>query len=144
MCTSEAQASYKTPYVAGSLNVVRKAEEPFPWNTHASVLFKVNRNKHQKIDKMIMPAHTLPQNGCYFASASVWQKAIYILHAPNKFTTTQQRPTVQLSNHQTAARSVISCLLRAYYRIHTAITIILEYIKANQASIKLVKLLFLI
>lgn len=60
---------------------------------------------------MKMAGHALPQNACYFASASMWQKAIYILHSLCKLTTTlQQRPAVQLcsqSGHHTVTSSVI-------------------------------------
>lgn len=92
------------------------------------------QNKHwpyffffKEIHKMMMPAHALPQNGCYFASASMWQKAIYILHTRCKLTTTlQQRPIVQLCTSQSGHHTVASvCLLTTYYRIHTVIIIIL-------------------
>lgn len=33
-----------------------------------------------EIHMMITPIHAIPQNCCYFASASVWEKAIKILH----------------------------------------------------------------
>lgn len=56
----------------------------------------------QDVHKTMEPAQRLPQNCCYFASASVWQKAINILHTLCKLTTTrQQRPTVHRSDKST-------------------------------------------
>lgn len=80
------------PYVSYSLNELRKqkqnnASTEYRLFKHNSVIMYAKQTLLicfffsflQEIHKM-MPAHTLPQNGCYFASASMWWKAIYILH----------------------------------------------------------------
>lgn len=142
-----------TPCVSGSLNevrsrttlsdiyVIQKYEElsshACKTNTHAFFFL-------QGIHKIMMAAHALPQNGCYFASASMWQKAIYILHTLCKLTTTlQQRPIVQpcrsQSDHRTVS-SVISCLLTVIASIHTVRIIILQYWTAVRCRIQPVRL----
>lgn len=57
----------------------------------------------QWVHKMMMPAHTLPQKGCCFASASVWQHTIYNLH------------TLQADNH-TATKSNYTDMYRPAVR----------------------------
>lgn len=127
-CRSEAQPGCITCYVSQLVWIrVRKLKQNNAFHgRQAFMLFKDNRDSvvlyakqtlaivvffffFKEIHKMMLPAHTPPQNGCYFASASMWQKAIYILHTQCKLTTTlQQRSIVNTAVYKSVRSSYSS------------------------------------